>query len=127
MASSRAPSVREFPADPAAVRDARDFVAASPECVGVDHVVLTLAVSELATNAVLHARTAFVVTVERLSDGVRVSVTDGDPSLPRLREVGPESITGRGLAIVRSLSRHLQIDEGRSGKTVWFELGMAMQ
>lgn len=121
--SLRERSTREFPPESAAIRAARTFVTETPASAGVDAGALALAVSELATNAVLHAKTSFVVTVERLPDGVRVSVTDGEPSLPRLREIDPMEITGRGLAIVRSLSRHLQIDPAGPGKTVWFELG----
>lgn len=125
MTTSPDRSAREFPAEPWAVRAAREFVVGSPASAGVDRDALALAVSELASNVVLHANTRFVVLVEPLSDGVRVSVTDGDPSVPRLRDAGPESITGRGLMIVESLSRRLRIDQDGSGKTVWFELGTA--
>ena len=121
--SLREGSTREFPPESTAVREARTFVTESPASAGVDRDALALAVSELATNAVLHAKTPFVVTVERLPDGVRVSVTDSEPSVPRIREVDPMAITGRGLAIVRALSRRLQIDPADPGKTVWFELG----
>jgi anti-sigma regulatory factor (Ser/Thr protein kinase) len=123
--SVREHSAREFAPEAGAVRAARAFVTESPLCDGVDPESLALAVSELATNVVLHASTPFVVTVERLSDGVRVSVTDDNPSVPRIRDMNSASITGRGLAIVRSLSRHLQIDRAGPGKTVWFELGWA--
>jgi anti-anti-sigma factor len=105
------------------VRAARAFAAECPAAAGVNLEALTLGVSELATNAVLHAATAFVLTVERLPDGVRVSVTDGDPSVPRLGDVDPTATTGRGLAIVRALSRRMQIDPSDPGKTIWFELG----
>ena len=86
---------------------------------------LELAVSELASNAVLHARTPFVVLVERIADGVRVSVSDGDPTLPRVRQVDAATITGRGMAIVEALSRHLEVVTSPGGKTVRFELGRA--
>lgn len=121
--SVREKSTREFPPDAIAVRAARRFVTESSITDGVDAEALALAVSELATNVILHANTPFVVTVERLSDGVRVSVTDNNPSVPRIRDMDPASITGRGLAIVRSLSRRLRIDVTGPGKTVWFELG----
>lgn len=81
--------------------------------------------SELASNAVLHARTPFTVTVERLDDGVRISVTDGDPSIPTVRHVEPEAVTGRGLAIVESISRHMEVETTDEGKTVCFEMGWA--
>jgi hypothetical protein len=63
--------------------------------------------------------------LERLADGVRVSVTDRDPTLPRIRAMDSASITGRGLAIVRGVSRDVQIAPADLGKTVSFELGWA--
>lgn len=116
-------SSQAFEPDSASVRAARRFAIAAPEADGVDLATLELAVSELASNAVLHARTPFVVVVERLDDGVRVSVSDEDPTLPQPRQAGAEDITGRGLAIVRSLARHLEVLPTATGKTVRFELG----
>lgn len=118
-------SSREFAPDSASVRAARQFAVSAPEAEGVDRGQLELAVSELASNAVLHARTPFVVLVERLDDGVRVSVIDGDPTLPKVRHVDPTNITGRGMAIVESLSRRLEVLGTPDGKTVRFELGTA--
>lgn len=116
------PSVRTFPPEAWAVRAAREFVTTSPNSHRVDSEVLALAVSELATNAVLHANTSFVVCVERVPRGVRVSVSDNNPSIPRIRDMDSALITGRGLAIVRSVSEHLQIDTVGNGKSIWFEL-----
>jgi anti-sigma regulatory factor (Ser/Thr protein kinase) len=118
-------SSREFEPDTSSVRAARQFVVGSPEVEGADTSLLELAVSELASNAVLHARTPFVVTVERLDDGVRVSVADGDPSPPRVRHVGADAITGRGLAIVEAVSRRMEVAASDGGKTVRFEIGWA--
>ncbi|MBI2704791.1 MAG: ATP-binding protein [Actinobacteria bacterium] len=123
--SVRGHSTREFPPEAVAVRAARAFVTESALCDGVDAEALALAVSELATNVILHANTPFIVTVERLSDGVRVGITDDNPTEPRIRDIGSATITGRGLAIVRSLSRYLHVEATGPGKTVWFELGWA--
>jgi len=123
--SVREHSTREFPPEPIAVRAARAFVTESPLCDGVDAKALELAVSELATNVILHANTPFVVTVERLSDGVRVGITDDNPTVPRIRDMESATITGRGLAIVRSLSRYVHVEATGPGKTVWCELGWA--
>jgi hypothetical protein len=65
---------------------------------------LALAVSELASNEVLHAGYAFVVTLERLDDGVRVSVSDSSCAVPRLRDFDAMSVTGR---VWRSFGRSL--------------------
>lgn len=107
------------------MRAARQFAVTSPEAEGTDTALVELAVSELASNAVLHARTPFTVTVERLDDGVRISVTDGDPSVPTVRHVEPDAVTGRGMAIVESISRHMEVEPTESGKTVRFEIGWA--
>lgn len=82
-----------------------------------------LGVSELATNAMLHARTAFTVTVRRTrQDRVRVEVTDGSPVPVQLRRFGVSATTGRGLQLVASVSHDWGIEVGPvTGKTVWFE------
>lgn len=112
-----------FPPKVSAVSAARRFATGSTISEGVDAEALALAVSELATNAVMHAGTPFVVSLERLDDGVRVSVTDEEPSLPEVRDTELSTITGRGLAIVGSLARVLRIESRPVGKTVSFELG----
>lgn len=114
---------RTFAPDSSSVRAARKFATGASEASGVDLAALELAVSELASNAVLHARTPFVVLVEHLRDGVRVSVTDHDPTVPRPRRASAADITGRGLAIVEALTRRLEVLTTESGKTVRFELG----
>jgi anti-sigma regulatory factor (Ser/Thr protein kinase) len=114
---------REFPPESLSVREARRFVVECDAVEGVERGALELAVSELASNAVLHAGTPFEVTVERLTDGVRVCVSDSHRSLPRPRDADPGTVTGRGLAIVKALSRELRFEETDAGKRVWFELG----
>ena len=85
-----------------------------------------LLTSELATNAVLHARTELEVRVERLGERVRVSVLDRSPASAARRRYGLESGTGRGLGLVEALSAAWGTDpvEGWS-KGVWFELDLA--
>jgi hypothetical protein len=62
-------------------------------------------VSELATNAVLHARTPFTVSLAVEPAGLRVAVTDGSPAQPRLRRRDDDqATTGRGLRMVAELS-----------------------
>lgn len=84
-----------------------------------------LLVSELATNAVLHARTPFTVTIERDPE-LRVEVHDGDARLPHARDFGPESASGRGLQLVEALARRSgTVSDAGGGKSVWFELATA--
>ncbi|NAZ88069.1 ATP-binding protein, partial [Kineococcus indalonis] len=82
-----------------------------------------LAVSELVTNAVLHARTPLTVAVRAAPAGrVRVEVADASPVPLRVRRLGAAATTGRGLRVVEALSSEWGVDPlpaGR-GKTVWF-------
>ncbi len=85
-----------------------------------------LGVSELVTNAAIHARTAMTVTVTVTDNGsVRIAVRDYSPALPRQRRHGAESTTGRGLRLVESLSTAWGVDPVQDaaggGKVVWFE------
>jgi anti-sigma regulatory factor (Ser/Thr protein kinase) len=86
--------------------------------------LLDLLVSELVTNAILHARTVFTVTVELLSTVVRISATDRNSALPALRSTTTTSITGRGLHVISENSVRWGVDPTAHGKTVWFELAL---
>ena len=68
---------------PAARRFVRGLLLAGGQERWVDEA--QLAVSELCTNAVLHAHTAFEVTVQVGADGVYVQVWDDDAVLPARR------------------------------------------
>jgi anti-sigma regulatory factor (Ser/Thr protein kinase) len=94
------------------------------EC-DVDTVVLL--VSEVVTNAVLHARSDIRVSLEVRGDTARVEVVDSSPAPPRLHRFHIESATGRGLRLLDQLSMGWGVepaltDDG-SGKVVWFEVG----
>jgi hypothetical protein len=54
-----------FPASPSEISAARHFALAAAEHLGCCPADLGLVVSELATNACVHARSPFMVTVER--------------------------------------------------------------
>ena len=81
-------------------------------------------VSELATNAVLHARTDYTITVSRTNGTIRVRVFDLSTVLPRERHYGPDSTTGRGIRLIASLALHWGVEPEGGGKAVWFELGI---
>ena len=81
-----------------------------------------LVVSELAANAVVHARTAFTVRLEGGLRSVLLTVQDGSPTpLPAWRAPPQElAMTGRGLVIVNAVSQSWGVTgwEGDS-KSVW--------
>lgn len=91
-----------------------------------------LCVSELAANAVLHARTSYEVIVRRTGGGVRLEVLDGRPhelAVPvphgRAGEGLPElRVTGRGLQIVAALSDRWGVITSNATKAVWAELSV---
>ena len=77
----------DLEAAPSSVGVARRFVRQVLLGWELDGLVDTVALltSELATNAVLHARTQFAVLLEQDGDDVRVEVLDGSAVLPRRR------------------------------------------
>jgi anti-sigma regulatory factor (Ser/Thr protein kinase) len=81
-----------------------------------------LLVSELVTNAVLHARTDFELLIRAVRTGIRVEVHDHNPAEPVVRRYEEEAMTGRGLALVDELATRWGVDRHPDGKAVWFEL-----
>lgn len=82
-----------------------------------------LAVSELVTNAVLHARTDCEVVVTHEPDRVLVAVRDFSPSVLLERHFSEHATTGRGLRLVAGLGADFGIDGfGPDGKVVWFSV-----
>lgn len=114
----------DLPATVTSAGAARTFVT---DCVGRlgadEHTdVATLLVSELVTNAVLHANTDITVRVLPVAAGVRVEVHDVSSRVPVTRQFGLEAATGRGLLLVEALANDWGVDPTATGKTVWFEV-----
>lgn len=118
-----------LPPRPASVRAARDLVAQACHAWRLAQVhEARLVVSELAANAVEHARTDFVVTVSM--DGVRLqlAVRDGATEFPRLNATPPAGAgpplgeRGRGLRLVHATVAAWGAMPARGGKVVWATL-----
>jgi anti-anti-sigma factor len=114
----------DLPADATAPRLAR---AAVSEALG-DHPRrddLLLCVSEVVTNAVLHARSASQLRVRPVGDGLVVEVTDHDPRPPIRRQHDLQAPTGRGLHLLDALTTSWGTSPHEDGKVVWFEFDLA--
>ena len=124
-----APQRLELSADPSSVGEARRFVTRVLTGWGLTDAVdvVTLLVSELATNAVLHARTAYAVVVSTDRDDVTVEVHDGSAIAPKKRQNSTSAATGRGMAMVDRLAGSWGSRPAPKGfaKTVWFTVPAA--
>lgn len=118
-------ATRRFPAAPSSVSGARRFLIEQLPAASRDLAdELILMVSELATNAVQHARTAFEmsVAVDAITSQVRVNVRDPSDGIPTRPGLDSDAPNGRGLHIVATLADAWGVEMRRDspGKTVWF-------
>ena len=111
---------RSFEPEPSSVGMARTFVTDALHLVGVPESIsdwARLVTSELATNAVVHARTEFDVGVNTNGEVV-ISVSDHEATTPVLIEPGLEP-GGRGISIIARSSGAWGVEARDSGKRVW--------
>jgi hypothetical protein len=86
-----------------------------------------LLVTELVTNAVVHAHSrarVVIVTGGERSD-IRIEVHDDAREQPRIGGFDPDALSGRGLALVDAISERWGVEPSgpaAAGKRVWFEL-----
>jgi anti-sigma regulatory factor (Ser/Thr protein kinase) len=113
-----------FPAVPESIGGARRFTRAAlrrhdvaPETIDI----AVLLVSELATNALLHAGSEIRLRVH-VADEVRVEVCDASSEGPERTWAGWDRETGRGMELVSSLAQGWDWAPSRDGKVVWFAL-----
>ena len=83
-----------------------------------------LLVSELVSNAILHAGTELEVVVRVMPDRVSVEVHDRGPGAATRRHYSATSGTGRGLVLVDELAHEWGTVVTADGKFVWFELAI---
>lgn len=114
-----------LPGVTASVPSARRFVRSTLASWDLQELVdaATLVVSELATNAVLHARSDFTVVIAVEPGGaLRLEVADGSQAQPAPRRYSNGATTGRGLSIVDDLAVDWGVDTTPRGKRVWVQL-----
>jgi hypothetical protein len=120
-------STLELDPEPRSVRDARAWVVRQLTSLGRDDLVdsARLGVSELITNAILHAVPPIVLRLGGTPVHPRVEVHDGSASPPSVRDMTDHdrllATIGRGLSIVATYSRSWGAEMSPHGKVVWFE------
>ena len=82
-----------------------------------------LLISELVSNAILHAGTPVDVAISiETPTSLLVSVGDGSRRAPARRHYGTIAATGRGLRLLEHMSDDWGVSPRPHGKTVWFRL-----
>jgi hypothetical protein len=103
---------------------ARRLVAAALEQCGHDEILVgdaALVLSELASNAVLHAGSPFSVAVRTKDSTLRIAVSDSTPLLAGSRD-GLIPRPTHGLSLVQALCCCWGVEGTAGGKVVWAEL-----
>jgi hypothetical protein len=111
-----------FSPEPLSASRARHFVGSHLTAHRLPYLLsdVQLVVSELVTNAYLHARTPIRVRLEEFLFCVKLSVHDGSSTRPLARVPGRLVPGGRGLAIVDECSVQWGTTaETTGGKSVW--------
>jgi anti-sigma regulatory factor (Ser/Thr protein kinase) len=114
-----------FPGAADAPRAARYFVIDTLQAWGVETRLVdnaALVVTELTTNAMMHARSGSKVRISASRDAICIAVEDAATALPIQRSPTALASSGRGLAMVAALSQQWGAELLDDGKVVWAEL-----
>jgi anti-sigma regulatory factor (Ser/Thr protein kinase) len=119
----------QFPAVKTSALSARRFV--SESIVNVPREVtetVALIASELATNSLRHAASAFEIRVEQLPDRIHIEVEDDGGGHPVVKSPDPSDTSGRGLQIVQALADEWGVipKPQAPGKTVWVTIALPL-
>jgi anti-sigma regulatory factor (Ser/Thr protein kinase) len=120
----------DLPSDATAPGRARRIVTASLTGRGLDDLVepAVLLTSEVVTNAVQHGGGHARIAVEHDHEGLRISVSDASTHLPHRLELGVDATSGRGIHLLDELADRWGVElHPGGGKTVWFELDVALR
>jgi hypothetical protein len=120
-------SALELDPEPRSVRDARAWIVDELTTIGREDLVdaARLGVSELVTNAILHADPPILVRLGGTPMHPRVEVHDSSATPPTVRHMTDDArllaTVGRGLSIVAMYSTTWGSEVSADGKVVWFE------
>ena len=121
IVGGRSGTARPFAFSREAPAEARHFAVATLNVWGAGDLAgdVALVVTELAANAIVHARSAFTVILSVHDDVLRISVRDAVP----LDGAGLRAAPLHGLAVVDALASRWGVESlGNAGKTVWVDL-----
>ena len=120
---------RHLPPHPTSVGEARRIVrrllATGGDVDLVDEAELL--VSEIVTNALLHAGTSIDLRCTLIDHSLLVEVGDGGGQLPAYRGYDSTVCSGRGLVLLEQLAERWGVIPTFGGKTVWFLVSAAQQ
>jgi two-component sensor histidine kinase len=116
----------ELPPEPASATRARRLAREQLASVCGPETLDTVAllVTELVTNAILHARTPLQLQIDTGDDHVRLCVEDASDRRPERRTYASDAVTGRGLTLVEKLASSWGVEATPSGKAVWCEIAL---
>jgi hypothetical protein len=119
-----------FEASPISASQARAFVSDHLIAHRLRYLVdpVRLVASELASNALVHAQTAFSVTLAAFDATIVLTVRDDSLSLPTRRNARTMDAGGRGLEIVDIVSLEWGTTQDRAGsKAVWASFAIRLE
>jgi hypothetical protein len=117
-------AVRTYAFSREAPAAARHFAVATLRAWGVADIAddAALVVTELAANAIVHAKSGFTIVLSASGSSLRISVRDACP-LPAEGRSALMPIPLHGLGAVDALAREWGVESlGKAGKTVWVDL-----
>ncbi|GGZ22649.1 hypothetical protein GCM10010365_48610 [Streptomyces poonensis] len=123
----RKPWELTFSAEPAEVAALRRIMRLHLGIWGLQHIThdAQLCMSELVSNVITHVGDGTPATLAVAMNGtyLRIEVHDPDTrALPTLRDVGSDSETGRGMALVGVIADHWGVQLQPERKVTWCEL-----
>lgn len=82
-----------------------------------------LVLSELVTNAVVHAGTPLLLLAEHNGAGLTLAVADGSVAAPAVLPEDDDREDGRGMAIIEAMAAGWGFQRTVLGKVVWVTIG----